>query len=78
MGPPARPRKPGGRRPKEEECKLPPEEEEKRRLRRIRNKEAAARCRKRRLDQMQTLEMVYQTDYFMFQIIFSSFLIKFC
>jgi len=47
--------KKGGRRPKEEQTHLPPEEEEKRKQRRARNKEAAARCRKRRLDHMQEL-----------------------
>ena len=45
-----------GRRVKEEECLLDPEEEEKRRIRRERNKLAAARCRKRRVDQIETLQ----------------------
>lgn len=53
-------RKTGGRRPKEEEddvgSDLGPEELEKRRLRRLRNKEAAARCRQRRLNHMQALQ----------------------
>jgi len=38
-----------------EEAALDPEEEEKRRVRRERNKLAAARCRKRRVDQTETL-----------------------
>jgi len=45
-----------GRRVKEEDCLLDPEEEEKRRIRRERNKLAAARCRKRRVDQIETLQ----------------------
>lgn len=47
----------GGRRPtiKVEE-ELSPEEEERRRIRRERNKQAAARCRKRRVDQTVSLE----------------------
>lgn len=45
-----------GRRIKEEEGLLDPEEEEKRRVRRERNKLAAARCRKRRVDQIDTLQ----------------------
>jgi fos-like antigen len=47
----------GGRRPREEEEEaLEPEEEERRRQRRERNKMAAARCRKRRVDQTETLQ----------------------
>jgi len=48
----------GGRKPasiKDEE--LCPEEEERRRIRRERNKLAAARCRKRRVDQTETLQI---------------------
>ena len=45
-----------GRRIKEEEGLLDPEEVEKRRVRRERNKLAAARCRKRRVDQIDTLQ----------------------
>lgn len=44
----------GGRRPKTS-SNLSPEEEEKRRVRRERNKLAAARCRKRRVDQTNDL-----------------------
>lgn len=44
----------GGRRPKNS-ANLSPEEEEKRKLRRERNKMAAARCRKRRVDQTNEL-----------------------
>lgn len=44
----------GGRRPKNA-ANLSPEEEEKRRVRRERNKLAAARCRKRRVDQTNEL-----------------------
>lgn len=44
----------GGRRPKSS-AHLSPEEEEKRKLRRERNKMAAARCRKRRVDQTNEL-----------------------
>lgn len=44
----------GGRRPKNA-ANLSPEEEEKRRVRRERNKLAAARCRKRRVDQTNDL-----------------------
>jgi hypothetical protein len=48
----------GGRRPaiKVEE-ELSPEEEERRRIRRERNKQAAARCRKRRVDQTLSLQV---------------------
>merc|ERR1712183_680185 len=47
----------GGRKPRDkEEESLNPEEEERRRLRRERNKLAAARCRKRRVDQTETLQ----------------------
>ncbi|XP_042875081.1 transcription factor kayak-like isoform X2 [Penaeus japonicus] len=48
-------RRTGGRRPVKDE-KLSLEEEERRCLRRERNKLAAARCRKRRLDQTNTLQ----------------------
>lgn len=44
----------GGRKPKSTTY-LSPEDEEKRRVRRERNKLAAARCRKRRVDQTNTL-----------------------
>ena len=48
----------GGRKPaiKAEE-ELSPEEEERLRIRRERNKQAAARCRKRRVDQTMTLQV---------------------
>merc|ERR1712121_470195 len=47
----------GGRKPRDqEEESLCPEEEERRRLRRERNKLAAARCRKRRVDRTETLQ----------------------
>jgi len=47
----------GGRKPRDqEEESLCPEEEERRRMRRERNKLAAARCRKRRVDQTDTLQ----------------------
>lgn len=46
----------GGRKPMKDE-KLSPEEEERRRLRRERNKLAAARCRKRRMDHTNNLLM---------------------
>uniref|UniRef100_T1ISK3 BZIP domain-containing protein n=1 Tax=Strigamia maritima TaxID=126957 RepID=T1ISK3_STRMM len=49
----------GGRRPNRDE-KLSPEEEERRRVRRERNKLAAARCRKRRLDHTNLL--INETD----------------
>jgi len=52
--PPRGNRKPGGRRPTVSECT--PEEESKRVLRRERNKQAAARCRKRRMDLTSTLQ----------------------
>merc|ERR1712158_137940 len=46
-----------GRKPRDkEEESLNPEEEERRRMRRERNKLAAARCRKRRVDQTETLQ----------------------
>lgn len=54
----------GGRRPKNS-ANLSPEEEEKRRVRRERNKLAAARCRKRRVDQTNELldkVMVLESD----------------
>uniref|UniRef100_A0A7E4W8R2 BZIP domain-containing protein n=1 Tax=Panagrellus redivivus TaxID=6233 RepID=A0A7E4W8R2_PANRE len=49
----------GGRRPREEydRSDISHEDKEKRDKRRQRNKEAAARCRKRRLDLMQTLQL---------------------
>merc|ERR1712180_472821 len=47
----------GGRKPRDQEEEvLCPEEEERRRLRRERNKLAAARCRKRRVDQTDSLQ----------------------
>merc|ERR1712165_8142 len=47
----------GGRKPRDkEEETLCPEEEERRRMRRERNKLAAARCRKRRVDQTESLQ----------------------
>ena len=46
----------GGRRIKIEEGLLDADEEEKRRIRRERNKLAAARCRKRRVDQIESLQ----------------------
>ncbi|KAK8395227.1 hypothetical protein O3P69_006146 [Scylla paramamosain] len=49
------PRRTGGRRPIKDE-KISAEEEERRHLRRERNKLAAARCRKRRLDQTNMLQ----------------------
>jgi len=52
--PPRGGRKPGGRRPTISECT--PEEENRRSLRRERNKQAAARCRKRRMDLTCTLQ----------------------
>jgi len=48
-------RRMGGRRPNREDH-LTPEEEERRKMRRERNKMAAARCRKRRLDQTNCLQ----------------------
>merc|ERR1711978_32957 len=44
-------------RRKRDEDFMDPEEEEKRRLRRDRNRLAAAKCRKRRLDQIETLQL---------------------
>merc|ERR1712098_965332 len=44
-------------RRKQDEDLMDPEEEEKRRLRRDRNRLAAAKCRKRRLDQIETLQV---------------------
>lgn len=55
----AQKRKTGGRRPKEEEIQfhmLAPEDRDKKLKRRERNKEAAARCRQRRLDMMEQLQ----------------------
>merc|ERR1712088_894536 len=47
----------GGRKPRDkEEESLNPEEEERRKMRRERNKLAAARCRKRRVDQTESLQ----------------------
>ncbi|KAL3216192.1 hypothetical protein MRX96_006397 [Rhipicephalus microplus] len=51
---PSQPAPVGGRRPNRNE-KLSPEEEERRRIRRERNKLAAARCRKRRMDHTNSL-----------------------
>ncbi|XP_045453357.1 transcription factor kayak isoform X2 [Melitaea cinxia] len=50
----------GGRRPTKAPQDLTPEEEERRKIRRERNKMAAARCRKRRLDH--TNELQEETD----------------
>lgn len=50
----------GGRRPTKAPQDTTPEEEERRKLRRERNKMAAARCRKRRLDH--TNELQDETD----------------
>lgn len=50
----------GGRRPTKTPTDLSPEEEERRKIRRERNKMAAARCRKRRLDH--TNELQDETD----------------
>ncbi|XP_045503027.1 transcription factor kayak isoform X2 [Colias croceus] len=50
----------GGRRPTKAPQDLSPEEEERRKIRRERNKMAAARCRKRRLDH--TNELQEETD----------------
>ncbi|CAH1637629.1 unnamed protein product [Spodoptera littoralis] len=50
----------GGRRPTKAPTDLSPEEEERRKIRRERNKMAAARCRKRRLDH--TNELQEETD----------------
>ncbi|XP_030032703.1 transcription factor kayak isoform X2 [Manduca sexta] len=50
----------GGRRPNKAPQELTPEEEERRKIRRERNKMAAARCRKRRLDH--TNELQEETD----------------
>ncbi|EDV30579.1 uncharacterized protein Dana_GF23375, isoform A [Drosophila ananassae] len=52
-------RRGGGRRPNRN-TNMSPEEEEKRRIRRERNKQAAARCRKRRVDQ--TNELTYEVE----------------
>lgn len=64
---PQKPRRKGGRKPKNDP--LPPHLEERRRLRRIRNKEAAQKCRERRLAQTQDLlqqidQLERQTRYF--------------
>jgi len=45
------------KRKRDEDPLLDPEEEEKRRMRRDRNRLAAAKCRKRRLDQIETLQL---------------------
>jgi len=45
------------KRKRDEDPLLDPEEEEKRRMRRDRNRLAAAKCRKRRLDQIETLQV---------------------
>ncbi|XP_041969953.1 transcription factor kayak isoform X2 [Aricia agestis] len=50
----------GGRRPTKAPLDISPEEEERRKIRRERNKMAAARCRKRRLDH--TNELQEETD----------------
>lgn len=56
--PQPKPRRKGGRKPKNDP--LPPHLEERRRLRRIRNKEAAQKCRERRL--AQTDDLLQQID----------------
>jgi len=53
------PRRSGGRRPTKDKS-ISPEEEQRRAMRRERNKLAAARCRKRRLDH--TNELILETD----------------
>merc|ERR1711933_281159 len=45
------------KRKRDEDPLLDPEEEEKRRMRRERNRLAAAKCKKRRLDQIETLQV---------------------
>lgn len=55
---PQKPRRKGGRKPKNDP--LPPHLEERRRLRRIRNKDAAQKCRERRL--AQTAELLQQIE----------------
>lgn len=50
----------GGRRPNHNQPNVSPEEEERRNVRRERNKMAAARCRKRRLDH--TNELIEETE----------------
>ena len=47
----------GGGRRKTDEERLGPEEEDRRAMRRERNKQAAARCRKRRMDLTSTLQV---------------------
>jgi len=64
---PQKPRRKGGRKPKNDP--LPPHLEERRRLRRIRNKDAAQKCRERRLAQTSDLlqeidQLERQTRYF--------------
>lgn len=49
----------GGRKP-QKDINMSPEEEERRRVRRERNKQAAARCRKRRVDHTNSLVEVRQ------------------
>ena len=53
---PPQPRRGGGRRSVIKEEELSPDESAKLALRRERNKQAAARCRKRRLDQTESLQ----------------------
>ena len=53
-------RRGGGRRSLVKEEELSPEEEARLRMRRERNKQAAARCRKRRVDQTETLQAQVQ------------------
>ncbi|XP_063539483.1 transcription factor kayak isoform X2 [Cydia strobilella] len=59
-GPAPKRRNMGGRRPTKAPLDISPEEEERRKVRRERNKMAAARCRKRRLDH--TNELQDETD----------------
>ncbi|XP_063387237.1 transcription factor kayak isoform X3 [Cydia fagiglandana] len=59
-GPAPKRRNMGGRRPTKAPQDISPEEEERRKIRRERNKMAAARCRKRRLDH--TNELQDETD----------------
>ena len=57
----------GGGRRKTEEDGLGPEEEDRRAMRRERNKQAAARCRKRRMDLTSTLQVNFGKCLKLFQ-----------